>query len=248
MSLLTPRDTSPDENLENMRPQQRIRRKRVSYAEHFSASSEDFEETERSEYEDQDASESEYEEIADAPSSDEFDPDAEINASPEPEINMDYDILEDLDMDSMDMDEPKASRTTDKPKRQRAKSSGKGKKATRERRIDANLPPLSSIEDIFDDITKQALDRGLQETLRALNGQELRIATMCSGTESPVLALQLVSDALEKHGAAPLRLNHVFSAEIVPKKQAYIERNFHPPIIFRDIRELTREDAIRSGS
>ncbi|KAK7727497.1 hypothetical protein SLS57_002970 [Botryosphaeria dothidea] len=248
VSLLTPRDTSPDENLENMRPQQRIRRKRVSYAEHFSASSEDFEETERSEYEDQDASESEYEEIADAPSSDEFDPDAEINASPEPEINMDYDILEDLDMDSMDMDEPKASRTTDKPKRQRAKSSGKGKKATRERRIDANLPPLSSIEDIFDDITKQALDRGLQETLRALNGQELRIATMCSGTESPVLALQLVSDALEKHGAAPLRLNHVFSAEIVPKKQAYIERNFHPPIIFRDIRELTREDAIRSGS
>lgn len=30
----------------------------------------------------------------------------------------------------------------------------------------------------------------------------------------------------------------MFSAEIVPFKQAYIERNFHPPFIFRDLAEL----------
>ena len=35
-----------------------------------------------------------------------------------------------------------------------------------------------------------------------------------------------------------LDYDHVFSAEIVPYKQAYIERNFSPPLIFRDIREL----------
>lgn len=35
-----------------------------------------------------------------------------------------------------------------------------------------------------------------------------------------------------------LAFEHVFSAEIVPFKQAYIERNFDVPIIFRDIREL----------
>ena len=31
---------------------------------------------------------------------------------------------------------------------------------------------------------------------------------------------------------------HLFSAEIVPFKQAYIERNFHPRYLFRDVAEL----------
>jgi site-specific DNA-cytosine methylase len=35
-----------------------------------------------------------------------------------------------------------------------------------------------------------------------------------------------------------LQVEHVFSCEIEPFKQAYIERNFHPPVLFRDIREL----------
>ena len=39
-----------------------------------------------------------------------------------------------------------------------------------------------------------------------------------------------------------LDYEHVFSAEIVPYKQAYIERNFSPPLIFRDIRELIDSD------
>lgn len=39
-----------------------------------------------------------------------------------------------------------------------------------------------------------------------------------------------------------LEFEHVFSAEIVPFKQAYIERNFDVPIIFRDIRELFGND------
>jgi hypothetical protein len=33
-------------------------------------------------------------------------------------------------------------------------------------------------------------------------------------------------------------VEHVFSCEIEPYKQAYIERNFAPPILFRDVREL----------
>jgi site-specific DNA-cytosine methylase len=35
-----------------------------------------------------------------------------------------------------------------------------------------------------------------------------------------------------------LNFKHLFSAEIVPFKQAYIERNFHPPLLFRDVAEL----------
>jgi hypothetical protein len=37
-----------------------------------------------------------------------------------------------------------------------------------------------------------------------------------------------------------LEFEHVFSGEIVPYKQAFIERNYKPPIIFRDITELSR--------
>lgn len=39
-----------------------------------------------------------------------------------------------------------------------------------------------------------------------------------------------------------LQVKHEFSAEIVPFKQAYIERNFKPNILFRDIRELSDHD------
>jgi hypothetical protein len=35
-----------------------------------------------------------------------------------------------------------------------------------------------------------------------------------------------------------LQLEHVFSAEIEPFKQAYIERNFAPSLLFRDVTEF----------
>ena len=41
-----------------------------------------------------------------------------------------------------------------------------------------------------------------------------------------------------------INIEHVFSCEIEPFKQAYIERNFHPPILFRDIRELGNQRAM----
>jgi site-specific DNA-cytosine methylase len=73
--------------------------------------------------------------------------------------------------------------------------------------------------------------------------RELRIATMCSGTESPLLALAHVSSAVEASHSVRLSVKHVFSCEIEPFKQAYIERNFHPPLLFRDVRELGRDFA-----
>ena len=41
-----------------------------------------------------------------------------------------------------------------------------------------------------------------------------------------------------------LDIEHLFSCEIEPFKQAYIERNFQPPLLFRDIRELGRKKAV----
>lgn len=75
--------------------------------------------------------------------------------------------------------------------------------------------PISKIEDIFADMTDKALtkmnkegkgqkgkeqvrldkdDRTFADFLEHLNGRKLRVATMCSGTESPILALNLVSE------------------------------------------------------
>ena len=74
-------------------------------------------------------------------------------------------------------------------------------------------------------------------------GRPLRVATMCSGTESPMLALAMMSKAVEAQTGCKLEIEHAFSCEIEPFKQAYIERNFSPPLLFRDIRELGKEKA-----
>jgi site-specific DNA-cytosine methylase len=38
----------------------------------------------------------------------------------------------------------------------------------------------------------------------------------------------------------------MFSAEIEGFKQAFIERNFHPPILFRDVRDFLCESATKA--
>ena len=101
-----------------------------------------------------------------------------------------------------------------------------------------DLPPLSDISEIFDDITKKALQLGLRQVIRHRKGQTLRVGTMCSGTESPLLALRHVNKCLQDTGEPSIRVEHVFSAEIEPVKQAYIERNFKPQHIFRDVRDF----------
>jgi hypothetical protein len=97
----------------------------------------------------------------------------------------------------------------------------------------------------------------LEDAVNHICGRKLRVATMCSGTESPILALDLIREckfcilknlalltilALKRRGLS-FEYEHLFSAEIVDYKQAYIERNFAPPIIFRDIKELSIPNA-----
>ncbi|KAF2835614.1 hypothetical protein M501DRAFT_941321 [Patellaria atrata CBS 101060] len=117
--------------------------------------------------------------------------------------------------------------------------------------IDTTLPPLFDISKMFDSITKNALDHGLRNVIKHLDGNPLKVATMCSGTESPLLALQMVQDSLKRTGIDNFHVEHVFSAELVEFKQAYIERNFHPERLFRDIREfssVTLQDVDPLGS
>jgi hypothetical protein len=104
----------------------------------------------------------------------------------------------------------------------------------------SSLPPISTIPGMFKDLVSRAPE--IVEFAKNLK-RPLRVATMCSGTESPLLALNLISRTLREDHGTPLEIEHVFSCEIEPFKQAYIERNFHPPILFRDVCELGNDYA-----
>ena len=72
--------------------------------------------------------------------------------------------------------------------------------------IDQSLPALSDIQDIFNDITSRAYESGFNEAVDLLDGRVINVATICSGTESPLLALDMICDGkldeptLAKHG------------------------------------------------
>jgi C-5 cytosine-specific DNA methylase len=125
-----------------------------------------------------------------------------------------------------------------------------------------DLPILSNPQDMFDDMVhNQLCENGsrvdmLRPLLEKLHGRTLKIATMCSGTESPVLALDMISKSIEdvcqkynitvganKDEVPQIVCEHIFSCEIEPFKQSYIERNFQPKRLFRDIRELGNDKA-----
>ena len=64
-----------------------------------------------------------------------------------------------------------------------------------DRVIAKNAQPIHELEEIFEDMAERALRyMGFNESLPNLEGREIRIATMCSGTESPLLALDMVFD------------------------------------------------------
>jgi len=60
------------------------------------------------------------------------------------------------------------------------------------RGIDLNLPPIHKLEDIFEDIARRASGLGFDTASKYLEGRTIRVATMCSGTESPILALEML--------------------------------------------------------
>jgi site-specific DNA-cytosine methylase len=114
-------------------------------------------------------------------------------------------------------------------KRQAASTNGLNKKG----------PPMSNIYEIFDDMADKAVERDLCERLPS---RKLRIFTMCSGTEAPLLAMQLMQRALARRDQPILfSFEHLASAELEPFKQAFIQRNFNPPVLFRDVTEFSVE-------
>ncbi|KAL2874671.1 hypothetical protein SGCOL_010141 [Colletotrichum sp. CLE4] len=90
--------------------------------------------------------------------------------------------------------------------------------------------------DAFPIIFDKALKLGLKKVLDA-GGVSFRIATMCSGTDGPILALREFAEAATACGyPGLLQYDHVFSVEIDPFKQAFIGRNAAPSgPIFRNV-------------
>jgi hypothetical protein len=105
----------------------------------------------------------------------------------------------------------------------------------------SDLPPINEIPAIFSDLVSRIPK--IKSVVEHVQGRKLRVATMCSGTESPLLALELIQKSILEQHQLQLDIEHVFSCEIEPFKQAYIERNFHPPILFRDVCELGDDEA-----
>jgi len=135
---------------------------------------------------------------------------------------LDEDVVMDADVDA-DAEEEDADADA---------STGKEKLAPEE----SPLPPISHIPAIFSDIVSRVPE--IAQVAERIKGRKLRVATMCSGTESPLLALGLITRSIQEQFGVGLEVEHVFSCEIVPFKQAYIERNFQPPLLFRDVCEL----------
>ncbi|KAJ1459723.1 hypothetical protein M885DRAFT_613323 [Pelagophyceae sp. CCMP2097] len=106
--------------------------------------------------------------------------------------------------------------------------------------LDNDLPVLSRPADIFADVVRRFPALG---DFAKRQARPLRIATMCSGTEAPLIALELTSQACATQFGAALDVQHVFSSEVEPFKQAYIQRNFAPKLLFRDVRELGDKQA-----
>ncbi|OJD11036.1 hypothetical protein AJ78_08115 [Emergomyces pasteurianus Ep9510] len=110
--------------------------------------------------------------------------------------------------------------------------------------LNLNLPPISRIEEIFDDISINAERNGFGKFLEHIGLRDLRVATMCSGTEAPLLALEMVmgstlqKDLWENVQHAPFIQcgDRSFQAVLYPAE-------FLPDIIFRDVNELIADEA-----
>lgn len=65
-----------------------------------------------------------------------------------------------------------------------------------ERGLHLGHRPISDIRDMFGDLVSKACELGLGSSPLFGNHRAIRIATMCSGTESPLLACRLISQGI----------------------------------------------------
>ena len=105
-------------------------------------------------------------------------------------------------------------------------------------------------------VTDQArkLEPFLVDALAAKQLRPVELQTVCSGTDAPAIALDLVCKelALRQRTAASdgetLQVTHRMSCESEPFKQAYISRNFPHVVLFSDVVELSQKAAAAAAA
>jgi hypothetical protein len=117
--------------------------------------------------------------------------------------------------------------------------SGKDNSAAREATtkcpINYTLPPLSDVHEMFQDMVRRLHPEEMKQYPIKLN-----VATLCSGTDAPIFALNMIQEALhDTQFSACFEFEHLFSCEIEPFKQGFIRRNLpHGTVVFRDVIEM----------
>ncbi|KAJ5238392.1 hypothetical protein N7468_003011 [Penicillium chermesinum] len=90
-----------------------------------------------------------------------------------------------------------------------------------------SLPPMSDLEEIFGDLAHRAMGLGLEKLIGKLNGRPLRVGTMCSGTECPLLALEMIATTVKSFRSS----------------RATSRGTLSPPLLFRDMEQMTGNEA-----
>ncbi|KAI2640121.1 hypothetical protein GGS21DRAFT_400077 [Xylaria nigripes] len=106
-----------------------------------------------------------------------------------------------------------------------------------------DLAPITNVHQAFQDMLSKRQSDIME--IADNGGLQLRVATICSGTEAPVFALKLIKDLAESltGGKKFLQYEHLFSVENEPFKQAYISRNAPNSIVFRDVVDFADTEA-----
>ncbi|KAI1362702.1 hypothetical protein F5Y08DRAFT_355183 [Xylaria arbuscula] len=106
-----------------------------------------------------------------------------------------------------------------------------------------DLPPIANVYQAFKDMLSK--QKHSIDSVAGKGGFDLRVATICSGTEAPIFALKLIKEIarLATDGRPFIEFNHLFSVENEPFKQAYISRNAPGSIVFRDVVDFADRDA-----
>ena len=136
---------------------------------------------------------------------------------------------------------PKNGRTGRSAAATLRRDGGEGRKAGTG--IDTRLPPLHQGLEIFEDLLRR-----LNSSTNVLdqNPLSINVATVCSGTDSPIFALNLIQEAARNMGKDFIHFEHKFACEIETFKQAFIRRNTGQSLIFRNVVELGARGASKA--
>jgi site-specific DNA-cytosine methylase len=95
------------------------------------------------------------------------------------------------------------------------------------------------IENLARVLTDEELSSLKHRWTSASASSPLRIGTVCSGTDAPILALEHLIAVLNNDNCdCKIQMDHVFSCENVKFKRDFIMETTGPPLLFSDVTEL----------